>query len=96
MNGPDLVVIDVHGFDDDTVESEQQGTTTVGHARAFASGCVENTQFTRARALNQSPTRTRSVTPDPAKSEEPVMAGSVRTRGWSWSGSSTSTMKTAC
>ncbi|NLE79989.1 MAG: DNA polymerase IV, partial [Rhodococcus sp.] len=36
------------------------------HARAFAvTGCVKNTQFTRARALNQSPTRSRSVTPDP-------------------------------
>lgn len=34
-------------------------------ARAFASGCVENTQFTRARAPNQSPTRSQSVTPVP-------------------------------
>jgi hypothetical protein len=65
VNGAGSVDIDVHGLHDDTVESEQQGTTSLGHARAFASGCVKNTQFTRARAPNQSPTRSGSVTPDP-------------------------------
>src|SRR5690606_35521419 len=39
--------------------------SSLGQARAFASGCVKNTQLTRARALNQSPTRSESVTPDP-------------------------------
>ncbi len=67
-----------------TSESKQQGTTSLGHARAFASGCVENTQFTRARAPNQSPTRPNSVTPDPnqvgraVKIEEPSNAGRFR------------------
>ena len=65
VDGAGSVDIDVHGLHDDTVESKQQGTTSLGQARAFASGCVKNTQLTRARALNQSPTRSESVTPDP-------------------------------
>ena len=64
-DGAGSVDIDVHGLHDDTVESEQQGTTSLRHPRAFASGCVKNTQFTRALAPNQSPTRSGSVTPDP-------------------------------
>ena len=36
MNGPGVLVVDGDRLDHDTVESEQQGTTTVGHARAFA------------------------------------------------------------
>src|ERR1700687_2326711 len=59
------VVAHMHRVDDDSFETEQQ-CTTVGQARAFlVTWMRENTQFTRARALNQSPTRTHSVTPDP-------------------------------
>src|ERR1700694_973529 len=59
------VVAHMHRVDDDSCETEQQ-CTTVGQARAFlVTWMRENTQFTRARALNQSPTRTHSVTPDP-------------------------------
>jgi hypothetical protein len=65
----------MHRLHDDTVESKQQGTTSLGQARAFASGCVKNTQLTRARALNQSPTRSESVTPDPYQLGRARIAG---------------------
>ncbi len=46
---PDQVYVDIN-------ESLKQGTA-VGHARAPCLGCVKNTQFTRARASAQRPTR---------------------------------------